>query len=305
MGKASISTTSHGGAAELTNLAEPLLYLEPTSNENVANSRIVVEDDDVDQTQNVQNQSWSRGEKQPVLCHDGIWALLFIAQFVLIATLGIAWGLGGSWPAAYDSPGSDDNKNQDRHIYFSDFAILLLWTSLGATAISSLALFVMTHWAKVLIQVSFIFNTVMALAIAILCFGEHQITTGVVALLFSLFGICYAWSVWRFVPWAASNLATAVTAIATNFGVVFIGLAIMMLTIGFTMLWLLAVVGVSMHTTVCTNTSSTDASAGSCESHLNEVILALFLLSLYWTFQVFKVSGNEIVLGRIIFLLRC
>lgn len=298
MGK-EYASTSHGGAAELTTLAEPLLYLEPTSNEDVADTTIVVEDDNIEQPQDEQNQTWSRGEKQPVLCHDGIWALLFIAQFAVIATLGIAWGLGGSWPTGYDSPDTDYNNNQDTHIYFSDFAILLLWTSLGATAISSLALFVMTRWAKVLIQLSFLFNIVMSLAIAILCFAENQIATGVMALIFSLLGICYAWSVWRIVPWAASNLTTAVTAIATNFGVVFIGLAIMMLTIGFTVLWLLAIIGVTMHTTVCTNTTTTDGSAGSCESHLNEIIFALFLLSLYWTFQVFKNLLHVTVAGVI------
>lgn len=277
-------SSSHGGDAGLTTLAEPLIYIEPTLNEGFA----TIATEEEEKQHNGQNQSWSRGEKQPLLYHDSIWALLFIAQFVVIISLGIAWGLCGSWPTTYDSPGNSNNQ-EESHIYFSDFAILLLWTSLGGTAISCLALFVMTHWAKFLIQISFIFNIVVSLGFAILCFAENQGTAGVAALLICLIGICYSWMVWRTIPWAASNLETAVTAIATNFGVVFIGLGMVIAFIGFAVLWLLAFVGVTMHTTVCT----TDSSGESCESHLNEVIVALFLLSFYWTFQVCKVSNTS------------
>jgi len=94
-------------------------------------------------------------------------------------------------------------------------------------------------------------------------------------------GVCYAFAVWNRIPWAASNLTTAITAIQANLGVVLVPHVLSLLSCGYVILWSLA------HFGVCTHSTSCDEN-GTCESHLNGGIIALFLLALFWTQQVIK-----------------
>lgn len=252
-------------------IAEPLF--EPTNSNDLSEKLLSAGGQEaVIGDEELQNISWTRGEKQPSVCQDGIWAFLFLLQLVLVGSLGIVWGSGGSWPP----------NDSTSHFQFSGFAILILWTSLGASAISSLALFVMTRWAAELIQISIIFNICVSLSFAILCLVQNVMAGAITGLIIFAIGILYARAVWPLIPWAASNLETAMTAIKTNLGVTIVGFGMIVLTIGFTMVWLLAIVGTNMHSTTCSED-------GQCESHLNGITLALFLLSFYWTIQVTKV----------------
>eukprot|EP00545_Synedropsis_sp_CCMP1620_P000665 CAMPEP_0119013882 /NCGR_PEP_ID=MMETSP1176-20130426/9166_1 /TAXON_ID=265551 /ORGANISM="Synedropsis recta cf, Strain CCMP1620" /LENGTH=520 /DNA_ID=CAMNT_0006967009 /DNA_START=43 /DNA_END=1605 /DNA_ORIENTATION=+ len=256
-----------------TVLSEPLLGQHSSKQEQEA---VTVDGEDEEFPND--HLSWTRGEKQPSTCRDGFWVILFLGQFVAIAALAIVWGI----PAATSGGWPTDDEN---HLYYSDFAFLILWTALGASAISSLAMLVMTHYADLLIQISICFNIAASLVFSVLCLVQLNVGGAMVGLLFFTVGLCYARAVWPLIPWAASNLVTAVAAIQTNIGITLVGFGMVVLTLGFTLLWVLAFAGAYMHTTVC---SGAEDGQQQCESHINGIVVALFLLAFYWTMQVIK-----------------
>jgi hypothetical protein len=261
-------------------LSDPLVEASDLSEALLGSHKeeaVILDEDDAD-FQNHVAGAWTHGVKQPSTCRDGFWVLLFLGQLATIIGLGVAWGIpaatGRGWPSEDES-----------HLYYSDFALLILCTALSASAISSLAMLVMTHFAALLIQISICFNIAASLIFSVLCLVQHETGGATMGLLFFLVGVCYARAVWPLIPWAASNLVTAVTAINTNIGVTVVGFGMVLLTLGFTLLWVLAFAGTCMHTTVC-------GSDGQCESHINGMVVALFLLAFYWNMQVIKVCSR-------------
>jgi hypothetical protein len=210
---------------------------------------------------------------------DAIWAVVFLLQIVILISLGLIWGT--------QSVITNDSTSSSTWIphnskFVSHFIILLVIIFFFATILSSMALMIMARWSDTLIQGSILFNVMVTLLLAILCAVQQQVTGLLFFLISTLVGLFYAWSVWSMIPWAASNLSTAVMAVSHNLGIYVVGLGTSLLTVLFTLIWLMAVIGTEWHTTSC----STD---GVCDHHGFGFILSLFALSLFWTVQVLKV----------------
>jgi Plasma-membrane choline transporter len=227
----------------------------------------------------LQHQEQQQENSKASFCRDPIWAVIFVLQIVVLMSLGFTWGLQSM---ATNDPSSSSSWIPHSSKLISDFTILLAAIFVLASLLSSVALMIMARWAEKLIQGSIIFNIMMTLLLSILCAVQHQMTGSLIFLFVALMGVCYARSVWSMIPWAASNLSTAVAAISQNLGIYLVGLGTSLMAVLYSIVWLMAVMGTEWRTTSC-------AKDGACDHHGSGFILALFSMSLFWTLQVLKV----------------
>jgi hypothetical protein len=171
--------------------------------------------------------------------------------------------------------------------------ILTLVGTVGVLAMlcSSLNLHIMVHCAKRLIKAALIFNATTMVCVAIMGFVGGNLMGGIMGSFFALLAIWFACSVWSRVPFAASNLVTATTAIRTNLGVT--TFAYFSVFVGFLWnLWWIATVSsftaVKYYDQQEAQADDDDAQAVASDP-LNGFIMFLFFLSYYWTYQVIKV----------------
>mmetsp|Transcript_16517 Transcript_16517/g.25221 ORF Transcript_16517/g.25221 Transcript_16517/m.25221 type:complete len:509 (+) Transcript_16517:116-1642(+) len=226
------------------------------------------------------NQSWEKGEVQPPACRDWPFALAFVGHLVGVAVVAFKYG----YPVVASSFANDDpavlqgEKEEDVKNGFHELLFLIVVSGLSALIITGASLSLMTKHAKTLVEASLFYSIGISFVLMVL-FGLQQ---NLVGALFSgvglLLGLCYARMVWRRIPFAASNLNTASTAIKQNYGVTFVPYLFGILLFAWTPIWALAIIGVL--------DVSCDEN-GVCEG--NEASgLSAFLLSLsyFWTQQV-------------------
>jgi hypothetical protein len=139
----------------------------------------------------------------------------------------------------------------------------------------------MTHHAETLIQSSLIASCGFMTFFVIGFFMDGVTTIGVLWLLVLAITVCYAYTVWYRIPFAAANLRTALSAIETNAGVCILGYGVAFLANIWVVIWSLAFIGVSFKESSCSN--------GVCEStNMNGISILLLLVSYHWTSQVIK-----------------
>lgn len=93
----------------------------------------------------------------------------------------------------------------------------------------------------------------------------------------------------QYIPFAASNLKTAVIAVRANLGVTLVGLFLVFVAFVWTAIWLLSLTGVYVQ--------MVPRNDKVCDSRLNGWVALLFLLSYYWTQQVIKNMIHVTVAG--------
>jgi hypothetical protein len=102
-----------------------------------------------------------------------------------------------------------------------------------------------------------------------------------VAFLFCCLSSFWAWAVWKRIPFATSNLVCALTAIRANLGVVLVAYVMVIAAVVWTMIWMTSFIGVYAQSVDCN-------SQGVCYGKIGSWTIVLYLLSFYWTQQVFK-----------------
>jgi hypothetical protein len=233
----------------------------------------------------LQQISWTKGEVQPPVCQDGVWVIMFLLQLTIITALAMAWGV----------PHFQTGHDGEHNLYDSDppiqnniagLYLLTASSAVSAMLVAGLVLALLIHYADVLVQASILFNLLLSLVVVIVCATQQATTGALLGMLSFAIGACYAWAVWDRLPWAASNLVTACTAINTNAGVFGVGLLLSAMSLVYSLVWILALVGTVNHLTTC---EMNDQDEEVCTSHVNGFVIALFLLSLYWTMQVIQV----------------
>eukprot|EP00535_Pseudo-nitzschia_heimii_P000613 CAMPEP_0197178808 /NCGR_PEP_ID=MMETSP1423-20130617/3972_1 /TAXON_ID=476441 /ORGANISM="Pseudo-nitzschia heimii, Strain UNC1101" /LENGTH=522 /DNA_ID=CAMNT_0042628621 /DNA_START=188 /DNA_END=1756 /DNA_ORIENTATION=- len=213
---------------------------------------------------------------------DAPFALAFLAHIGVVCFFAFAWGAPSLRRNVASAEGGDDEDGDASGETVSLYGLLLL--SLIACAISvgisALSLRVMMHHAETLIQASLI-GSLCFKAIYIVFFLLDGLFwyAGGFALLF-LLTAWYAKRVWHRIPFASSNLRTALSAIQTNAGICALAYVIAGLANVWTIVWVLATVGVSFKESTC--------DANVCQPNLNAITIALLCLSYYWTIQVFQ-----------------
>jgi len=173
-----------------------------------------------------------------------------------------------------------------------------LGCSVVALGLSLLMFLVLICIPSFLIKVSLILNLLYSAGIALVGFYYGSLAFGLVgAILFAL-TLCYTYFVWSRIPFATANLVTAMTAIRTNFGVVFVAYFLVAVAAGWSILWVNAVSGISNKLMTCPSTSSSSNTKAKCEINGAQYgYLFLLFLSYFFTHQVLQNSVHTICSG--------
>lgn len=224
----------------------------------------------------------NKGEKQEVKCRDPIFAVLFYACVVAIIVVAIAYG-----PDALSSDENDNSTNTSEYegyVYASVImAFLSFFVSAGGVAI-------MTCIPGTLIKASLIFTVILAGLWMVLAFLTGNIGMGIIGLIFFAITCCYAYCVWSRIPFATINLVTAMKAILANSGVIGFAYLVTFFTVGWSICWTIAFVGVYDQTYEC------DANGENC-SDPNFGFLFLLFLAFFFGQQVFQNVVHVITAG--------
>lgn len=177
------------------------------------------------------DREWTKGEEQPRGCRDAWAAILFYAQFISIAV--VAGWLGV--PAVTKQLDDSDQQASSNGGYNADYSgimYLVMASSACAFVVSGISLGIMSCCPKFLIQLSLLTSLAVALAVCVWSFIYGSIIGGVFGAIFFLLSLCYAWAVWRRIPFAAANLQTGLTAVKKNSFIFILAYMFVALTFG-------------------------------------------------------------------------
>lgn len=238
------------------------------------------------------------GERQPNRYRDAWAAILFLASHAVLLYLALAWGVPAlhySTDVDGDNDGNDGNDNNnnndndnDDSISFTGLLWLLVTSSGAALLLSGIALSVLIKAAHRLVQASLLLTVASNVAVVLYLLAAGYWTGAIGALLLLAMAAWYAVAVWRRVPFAAANLATAVQAVHSNGGLVLTAHCLTLTVALMTMVWALAWLGVYVRSADCGNSSSDQGGNGECVSHMHPLVLTALLLMFYWTAAVGK-----------------
>ena len=271
------------------------------------------------------------GEKQKSRCNDVFFAILFYAHLGVIAWAtgkyaplmfndvagSVAdyqnrmlhegedhsvWARGLSSVVNMSTFGrrldEGDNKQEDGGGSYEDvnvdmgaiFAILGI-SALASFVMSGLFLSIMMRFAEGLIKFALWFNIITTLLVAILTLLVGLFPVAMVCFLSFAFTAYYAYVAWSRIPFAAANMQTAVTAVRANFGLTFFAYNALLLSLGWSIWWSIAVASTTYVTSEC--------SADGCEKDPNALVIFGFLVSYFWTVQVIKNTVHTTVAGTV------
>lgn len=244
----------------------------------------------------------SVGERQPNNWRDTWAAVAFLSHQVAVFYLAFAWGFpalnyqyeaeqpeasnnDNHDPKEDNAVGSDDNPHRLLDVDYEEghlggFFLLCLISIIGALFIGAAAISVMIHFAEKTIQFALFFTVFCSAVVTITLALQGQWVGFGISIVFLIAVIFNTQRLWSRVPFAASNLLAALTAVQANGGIVFVSLGVTVMVSLWTLIWLLASVGVYMKTADCDD--------GTCTTHTNGFFFALLLLSYCWTSEVSK-----------------
>jgi len=170
--------------------------------------------------------------------------------------------------------------------------LLIGLTVVGAFVLSILSLAIMIRFADGLIKMSLFFNMSLGLITAAAGFMSGSIGAGIMGLVLFAIASCYAWAVWSRIPFAATNLVTASSAVKANMGLTVFAYMTILVNGLWLVLW-----SFSTYSTLFV-LGGCDAN-GDCQNDLPGIYSFLFTLSLYWTAQVIKNVVHVTVAGTV------
>jgi Plasma-membrane choline transporter len=187
-------------------------------------------------------------------------------------------GNGGS-SSSYNTYNADDEIDIDPQALL----LILCIASVLGFVLSTFGLVLMISCAELLIKLALWFNIVLLAGLAVVAIvygGTGAIPAALLFLLMCGFAAAYAHHVWSRIPFAASNLVTAVSAVRSNMGLAFYAYWSVGVLFAWSILWFIAT---SSTLYVMADCSAAD---GDCQGNINGLLLFAFILSFYWTAQV-------------------
>jgi len=139
---------------------------------------------------------------------------------------------------------------------------------------------------------SIIFSVLLGLVVAGAGFLAGSMEAGLMGLLVFALAACYAWMVWSRIPFAATNLVTASTAIKANIGVIVFAYCAIIVNGLWIVFWSAATYSTIFVTGQCN-------AAGECANEINSFYVFLFFVSLFWSIQVIKNVVHVTVAGTV------
>ena len=196
-----------------------------------------------------------------------------------------------------------ENDNNDFDPYYSHEVtpqqILALVGGVGVISlvICSLNLQIMVCCAKPLIKIALICNALSMCIMAIMSFANGMVLVGVIGAVFAFLAICFACSVWQRIPFAASNLAAATTAIRQNLCVTSFAYLSVVISFLWNLWWFVTVssfVAVKYFEQAEEQNNNNDGTEVAYQADPKTgFIMFFFFVSYYWTYQVIKVRLNS------------
>jgi len=184
---------------------------------------------------------------------------------------------GGGGGDDYAAGGNaDDDGDLELDIEADQLALIVCFGVAVSVLVSTLALGFMMAFAEALVKMSLFFNIAI---FAVLSLTSLAIGAFPGALMFGFLTaiMCYyTYRVWERIPFAASNLLTAVTAVRANLGLALYAYLAVCTVFLWSLWWSFA----SLATIYAMSGCDAD---GNCESDVNPGIVFGFLLSYYWT----------------------
>ena len=211
----------------------------------------------------------------------------------MYSTIGQEYANGDGGGRALEGEENQNANYQAPDISISQIVSIVSISGIVGLVLSTLALGFMMRFAEGLIKVALWFNIILSGVMAI-----SALMAGVIPMaLLCLFGFAmtcyYAYCVWSRIPFAASNLVTAVTAIRANLGVAVFAYISLALTFLWTLMWATASTSTMFVVSEC------DAQ-GQCQNTGSSGFLTfLFLVSFFWTSQVLKNVVHVTVAGTV------
>ena len=192
-------------------------------------------------------------------CNDVLFGLLFWAH---IGLMGYIW-------FTYET--------DDIDIDYADRGVWKFVGTCGAISLilSTLSLFFMAVFADELVEIALVVSLLCTTAVTAYGFYIWKIYIMILGSLALLLSIIFTCHVWKRIPFAAANLKTAIRAVRTNFGLIFLSYTLEVVAFGFVILWI-------------------DAAGASIDNQGWWVVF-LYLLSFFWTEQVINNLQHTIV----------
>ncbi|KAL7513017.1 hypothetical protein ACHAXN_010118 [Cyclotella atomus] len=233
---------------------------------------------------------FTKGEQQPSSCRDAWAAILFYAQFIAVAVFCFWLGVP-AMTKQFDENKRESNTTSGYNVDYEGIMYLVMTAAACAFVLSGMSLVVMSCCPKILIQFSLLISLLVSLAVCVYSFIYSNILGGVFGLVIFLLSLCYAWTVWNRIPFAAANLNTGLTAVKKNSFIFILAYMFVAFTFAYACVWMTAVVGVFDAMGVIDDTGNVSS---------DPVVWAYFfllLLALFWSEQVFQNTIHAIVAG--------
>jgi hypothetical protein len=243
-------------------------------------------------------KAWTRGEVQPRGCRDAFWAVLFYVHIGLVG-----YATARFVPVMADDVAQDYASGAQRFLeqdaggegFSIDTATVLLilgTAGLAGIVLTSLALAFMMKFATCLIKTALIFNMVLTAVMAILAIISGVVPMAIVFSIGFLLSAYYCYIVWSKIPFSASTLVTATTAVKANIGLAFFSYTNLFVTFLWSFWWAIVFIATSYVLGDC-------QADGTCNNDINGGVVFLFLVSYFWTSQVIKNVVHTTVAGTV------
>jgi hypothetical protein len=250
-----------------------------------------------------------KGRRQPTLCRDTSFAIVYLAQLIAVICAGLRFG-----PDAFGQDGSssshhDEEKTivsidefgmpiketsvdpgQDIEFCYMNTLLVTLATGVAAMGFSLAVMSFMAVFTKHLVHMALFLAICLSIIWTIVGMIKSRDQsfvplTGVFALGAT---VVYTFMVWEKIPFVYANLFTALAAIRNTFAIV--GLAVVMQVVA--LVWI-----IFYFFTIIGTYDYLHRNGG--DDHLktwNVAVYAGLGISFYWTIQALSVSWNDVVL---------
>lgn len=237
----------------------------------------------------------SGGEKQATRCRDPIFALLLYANVGAIAVVAAVYGT--STFTSYINQSTIEAATGDEYNYTGYIYTTFI---LGAVSmiLTAITLPIMMSIPTSLIKCSLLMMLVLSGVMMVYMFMVGQLIGAIFGVIFFLITCCYTKCVWSRIPFASVNLLTACTAIRKNAGVLFLSFILVCLAFCWTLLWVVALAGVS-DTLLATEEVTVNGQTYQQTNPTNYFYLFLLLLSYFFTHQVIQNVTHVTVAGTV------
>ena len=303
----SSSYSTRGVRATLVPQEEDEPPITTTTRANVLQVMELSEEDVV----SVQHEEFFfKGELQPLEYRDKAFAIVFWVQAAALLVTAI---LMGGQPDPHNDSEAGSNGDSNSSNSGGNLLVWLVGTCLSALAVMGVYLHLLMRHARNMVPISFFAAPLFLIGLAAAVYLDPEsdglsVVYAVLGAVLAVVSLCYYISLKRYMPFAVANLRTALAAIRANQGLLLVAWCNGMAAILLIIVWLFAFLGVLYY--VAAHNAQVPCEEGQgdydnqpndglCDAQPNIALYGVFLLSLYWSHQVFQNVLHVVTAGTV------